>query len=185
MVATYALVTANVLIINVWSKTVGQYNGTQYETLKVIMDICITQFKQESPKTILFCVRDFNDQYDSQGETRRKIVKDVNDIWRKIEKPVELQAYNEKPEKFFTIQVSVLRRFKEERPEKFLQDVSKLREKFVNPKYDGYVFGKQRTEYNLPISDFPQLTQNSWNSIKTNKKLNLPNEKDQLASFRC
>jgi hypothetical protein len=45
MVATYALVTANVLLINVWSKTVGQYNGTQYETLKVIMDICITQFK--------------------------------------------------------------------------------------------------------------------------------------------
>ena len=61
MVATYALITANVLIINVWSKTVGQYNGTQYETLKVIMDICISQFKQDSPKTILFCVRDFND----------------------------------------------------------------------------------------------------------------------------
>lgn len=65
MVATYALVTANVLIINVWSKIVGQYNGTQYETLKVIMDICITQFKQDSPKTILFCVRDFNDEYDN------------------------------------------------------------------------------------------------------------------------
>lgn len=30
MVATYALVTANVLIINVWSKSLGQYSGTQY-----------------------------------------------------------------------------------------------------------------------------------------------------------
>lgn len=61
MVATYALVAANVLIINIWSKSLGQYNGSQYETLKVIMDICLTQFKQESPKTILFCVRDFNE----------------------------------------------------------------------------------------------------------------------------
>jgi hypothetical protein len=30
MVATYSLVTAQVLIINVWSKTIGQYSGTQY-----------------------------------------------------------------------------------------------------------------------------------------------------------
>lgn len=94
MVATYALVTANVLIINVWSKTIGQYNGTQYETLKVIMDICITQFKLESPKTILFCVRDFNPQYDNEAEMTRKITKDVHDIWRKIEKPAQFEAYN-------------------------------------------------------------------------------------------
>lgn len=46
MVATYALAEANVLIINIWNKTIGQYSGTQYETLKVIMDICMTQFKQ-------------------------------------------------------------------------------------------------------------------------------------------
>jgi hypothetical protein len=46
MVATFALIIANVLIINIWSKTVGQYMGSQYETLKVIMDICILHFKQ-------------------------------------------------------------------------------------------------------------------------------------------
>jgi hypothetical protein len=46
MVATYSLITAQVLIINVWAKTIGQYSGTQYETLKVVMEICMTQFKQ-------------------------------------------------------------------------------------------------------------------------------------------
>ena len=68
MVATFALVSANVLIINIWAKSLGQYTGkqvinlgSQYETLTVVMDICISQFKQESPKTILFCVRDFNE----------------------------------------------------------------------------------------------------------------------------
>ena len=30
MVATYALVAANVLIINIWSKSLGQYTGSQY-----------------------------------------------------------------------------------------------------------------------------------------------------------
>ena len=86
MVATYALVTANVLIINIWSKSLGQYTGSQYETLKVIMDICIDQFRQESPKTILYCVRDFNDEYEDEDEIRRKIIRDVNDLWRKLEK---------------------------------------------------------------------------------------------------
>lgn len=87
MVATYALVTANVLIINIWSKSLGQYTGSQYETLKVIMDICMGQFKQDSPKTILYCVRDFNEEFDDEGEIRRKILRDVNDLWRKLEKP--------------------------------------------------------------------------------------------------
>lgn len=87
MVATYALVTANVLIINIWSKSLGQYTGSQYETLKVIMEISMSQFKQESPKTILYCVRDFNADYDDEGEIRRKIIRDVNDLWRKLDKP--------------------------------------------------------------------------------------------------
>lgn len=68
---------------------------------------------------------------------------------------------------------------------KFDEDTGKLREKFVNPKADGYVFAHQKTQFNLPISDLPQLSENAWISIKTNQKLNLPSEKEQLASFRC
>lgn len=40
MVATFALTTAHVLIINIWSKSLGGYTGSQYETLKVILEIC-------------------------------------------------------------------------------------------------------------------------------------------------
>jgi hypothetical protein len=32
--------------------------------------------------------------YEDKYETRRKIIKDVNDIWRKIDKPPEMQQYN-------------------------------------------------------------------------------------------
>lgn len=53
------------------------------------MDICIDHFKQESPKTILFCVRDFNEEYDNEYEIKRKIIHDVNNIWLEIKKPPE------------------------------------------------------------------------------------------------
>ena len=112
MVATYALATAHVLIINIWCKSLGGYTGSQYETLKVIMEICISQFKQESPKTILFCVRDFNPEYDEEGEIRRKIQTDVRKLWREIEKPEHIQQYAEMPEKFFTVEVCCLARYR-------------------------------------------------------------------------
>jgi hypothetical protein len=46
MVATFALSSADVLIMNIWSQTLGQYTGSQYETLTKILEICIEQFKQ-------------------------------------------------------------------------------------------------------------------------------------------
>ena len=65
IVSSFALIFAHVLLVNVSTKTVGQHTGTQYESLKIIMDICISQFKQESPKVVLFCLRDFiRGQYD-------------------------------------------------------------------------------------------------------------------------
>ena len=66
-----------------------------------------------------------------------------------------------------------------------MRDVQKLRERFVDSKSDGYIFAKQKHDYNLPISDLPELSEKSWISITTNHKLNLPNEKEQLAAFRC
>jgi hypothetical protein len=33
---------------------------------------------------LLFCVRDFNEEEEEEGEHRRKISKDVQNIWSKI-----------------------------------------------------------------------------------------------------
>lgn len=67
MVSSFALVSANLLIVNIPEKQLGQHNGSQYETLSLILRICIDQFKQESPKTILFVLRDANPQYTDEG----------------------------------------------------------------------------------------------------------------------
>ena len=139
------------------------------------MEICISQFKQDNPKTILYCVRDFNEQYDNEYQIKGKILRDINDLWDKVEKPVEFEKYEGKSEKFFNVEVVVLRRYREKYPANFLNDVENLRERFVNSESEDYIFKKQKSEFNLPISDLPELSENAWNSIKTNQKLNLPN----------
>jgi hypothetical protein len=53
------------LIVNVWTKSFGTFEGTQYSILTKIMDMSVKMFRQESIKTILFCLRDFNDEIDN------------------------------------------------------------------------------------------------------------------------
>jgi len=83
------------------------------------------------------------------------------------------------------VEVVVLSRYREGKNGKFEEDTIALRNKFVNPQSDGYIFQYQNTKFNLPITDLPELSEKSWSSIRENKKLNLPCEKEQLANFRC
>lgn len=56
----FALALSNVLIVNIWSKSVGTFEGSQYGILKILMEMSLRMFKQEAPKVILFCLRDFD-----------------------------------------------------------------------------------------------------------------------------
>jgi len=46
MVSSFALVSANILIVNIFLKQLGQQEGSQYSTLETVLRICIDQFKQ-------------------------------------------------------------------------------------------------------------------------------------------
>lgn len=48
-----------------------------------------------------------------------------------------------------------------------------------------YLFRNLNHEYNLPLCDVPTLSKNVWNAIIQEKEFNLPNEKEQVSSFRC
>lgn len=113
MVSSFALVGANVLLVNIFEKQLGQHSGSQYETLSIVMRICIDQFKQESPKTILFCLRDANPDYTDEGECRRKVQQDVLNIWKNVwagtKRNAEFDKYQASPERFFTLEVAFLR----------------------------------------------------------------------------
>jgi len=66
-----------------------------------------------------------------------------------------------------------------------VEDVSKLRQRFIDPESQGYLFKKQNQEHNLPVGDMTPLLSKIWVLLTTNKELNLPNEKVQLANYRC
>ena len=68
-----------------------------------------------------------------------------------------MTKYQDSPDKFFVVEVAVLRAFKKANPKNFVEDVKKLRERFVNPKADGYVFKSKKHAHNLPLQDLPQL----------------------------
>lgn len=179
MVGSFALVGANVLLVNIFEKQLGQHSGSQYETLSTVMRICIDQFKQQSPKTILFTLRDFNPNVTDEAECRSKVRADVLNIWKSVftgtKRSADFEKYLTAPERFFTLEVAFLRQYDVDYPEDFKEDVEKLRKRFVNPSDDGYLFKKQKKEYNLPINDMVSLLDKVWKNLTSDKELNLPN----------
>lgn len=90
----YALALSNMLIVNVWTKSFGTFEGTQYSVLTKIMDMSVKMFKQESTKTILFCLRDFNDEIDIIQNIQDQLKREISKIWDGIKKPANLSRHS-------------------------------------------------------------------------------------------
>lgn len=58
----FALAMADVLVINMWTHDVGRSTGSNYDLLKVIFEVNLKLFKQESAKKLVFVLRDFNNK---------------------------------------------------------------------------------------------------------------------------
>ncbi len=69
---------------------------------------------------------------------------------------------------------------------KFAEDVAHLRDRFNKPTAEDYLFntpwhGKKA----VPSDGFPHYALQVWESIKNNSDLNLPSQKEMLATYRC
>ena len=64
--ALFGLIISNILLINVWVQDVGKFSGCNYEILKLIFELNMQFYKKESPKKIIFVIRDFppSENYD-------------------------------------------------------------------------------------------------------------------------
>lgn len=56
-----------------------------------------------------------------------------------------------------------------------------MRERFTNPENEKYYFKDFEYEKNLPIEALSDFIKNIWGTIKENKDINLPNEKEIVA----
>jgi len=176
----FALALADVLIINMWTQDVGRHTGSNYGLLKVIFEVNLKLFKQESAKKLLFCLRDFNPHTNNFESIKGMIRQDIEFIWADIYKPEGFE--DSKAEQFFDFEFKALPH-KEFMPKEFEEECGQLKARFRRDAPDSLF--PPTGEKNIPMDGFPYFVEDTWGVIRENKELNLPGQKQMVATFRC
>lgn len=189
--ALFVLALSEVLIVNVWTQDVGRFNAANMQLLKTVMELDMQLFfgaasgggqsSERMHKTRLLFV--FRDHYavevgGTSVEALSKILtEDVNNIWNSISKP---EAAKGTPVTdyfdldFYALPHKILM------PEKFEAAGAVLKKKFEN----GELF---RKEYNRGVAadGFAAYAESVWETVRANKELDIPSQKEMLAHVRC
>ena len=177
----FALAIADVLLINMWTTDIGRYGASNYGLLKVIFEVNLKLFGQSSAKKLLFVLRDFDDRGNNFERIRQIIDSDISNIWNEIFKPEEYR--NSKPSDFFDFEFCMLphKIFEEE---KFYQKCKDLRDR-LDTRAPNTLFPKTEDGKNVPMDGLSLFMSNTWEKIRTQKELNLPDQRIMVASLRC
>ena len=203
----FALAMSEVLIVNLWTNDIGRYNAANLALLKTVLEVDLQLFfagsteedfgngdvdgvgevdgegkrggrrdRQRFYKTrLLFVLRD---HVETPLDELKKILRtDVDNIWKAIDKPEG--ATNAKVDDFFDIDFFAFPH-KLLMKEKFYQAGQVLKDKF----YSGEVF---KPEYSRMITadGFSTYAESVWNTIRDNKELDIPSQKEMVATVRC
>ncbi|CBZ55359.1 hypothetical protein NCLIV_057820 [Neospora caninum Liverpool] len=178
--ALFALALTDCLCINVWYHSLGNFTASGYGLLKTVMEVNLELFAQDknTPRTLLlFAVRDWAEVMTPLEVVKEKIAREyVERIWNEIKKPAAYE--NSTPYDLFDFQVFGLAH-KFMNPEQFDRDVAALREMWRTslrpPRYSRHV----------PADGFARYATSIWEVIKEQEQLNIPNQKEMLAIYRC
>jgi hypothetical protein len=176
--ALFALATSEVLIINIWEHQVGLYQGANMALLKTVFEVNLTLFGNKNHKTLLlFVIRDHvGTPLENLSNT---LTEDLNKMWNEISKPSSVSS-DVKLSKFFDLEFVGLSH-KLLQPDKFIQDVKSLGDRFLSP-YDIF---QHDYKQQLPMDGWAIYAQNCWDQITSNKDLDLPTQQILVARFRC
>lgn len=203
-IALFALALSEVLIVNVWAQDVGRYNAANMDLLKTVMELDLQLFFGSDPSTstpsspgtdstvaddseqilskqrmhktrLLFVLRDHvSSPFETLCDTLRT---DVNNIWDTISKPKS--AANIPVTDFFDIDFFAL-------PHKILMAAdfedrgSELRRRFQ----EGDVF-EEEYRSGIAADGFSAYAHAVWETIRANRELDIPSQKEMLAHVRC
>ena len=178
----FALAIADVLLINMWTQDVGRYGASNYGLLKVIFEVNLKLFGQSSAKKLLFVLRDFDDRGNNFERITSIINKDVENIWNEIYKPEQFRG--SKPSDFFHFEFSMIpHKIYEE--EKFYEKCKLLRGRFDENAPDTLFPDHGEGKKNTPMDGLALFISHTWEKIRTQKELNLPDQRIMVASLRC
>ena len=60
-----------------WMNDIGRYGASNYGLLKVIFEVNLKLFEQQSSKKLLFVIRDFTESGNNQAHIKMAIGKDI------------------------------------------------------------------------------------------------------------
>lgn len=178
--ALLCLALADCVIVNLWYHSLGNFTASNYGLLKTVMEVNLELFQQDvnCPKTILlFTVRDWFEDLAPLEVIKNKILEDyLYRIWKEIKKSDVVE--NLDINNFFTIEVIGLSHAIITK-EKFERDIIRLRTKWVRE------LRPKQYSRNIPSDGFAQYCNNIWNTIIKQSQLDIPSQKEMLATFRC
>ncbi|RIA79386.1 RHD3/Sey1 [Glomus cerebriforme] len=180
--ALFSMATSNVIIVNLWEHQVGLYQGANMGLLKTVFEVNLQLFQAaRGYKTLLlFVIRDHVGAT-PLANLSNTLTADLERIWQSVSKPEGLEncSINDYFDFMFTALPHKLLL-----PEKFEEDVIKLRERFVNPNHKDFVF-KPNYSKRVPADGFHVYAEGIWDQIMSNKDLDLPTQQELLAQYRC
>eukprot|EP01071_Lankesteria_metandrocarpae_P009151 Lankesteria_metandrocarpae@DN5146_c0_g2_i1.p1 len=177
--ALFSLALADVVVVNMWYHDLGRYTASNYGILKTVLAVNLDLFQQDSdcPKTVLlFVIRDYSKAQTPIERLHAMIYTDIASIWKEITKPSHLNM--SVADDFFHIRlVGLPSAFAN--PSGFAKAVTKLRARWETelspPTYSRKV----------PADGFAHYAQSVWEAILRQSELDIPSQKEMLASYRC
>ncbi|ORY84224.1 protein SEY1 [Protomyces lactucae-debilis] len=181
--ALFSMATSEVLVINMWETQVGLYNGANMGLLKTVFEVNLQTFqknqKQRGRSLLLFVLRDHlgTTPLDSLANT---IKADLSKMWDALAKPegTEQTVISD----YFDLQFVGLPH-KVLMADEFAKQVALLRDRFSDASSNGLF--KPEYHKRIPADGFSHYAKGIWDTILSNKDLDLPTQQELLAQFRC
>lgn len=177
--ALFSLALADCVIVNMWYHDLGRYTASNYGLLKTVLGVNLELFQQQTdaPKTtMIFVIRDYNEKLTPLDKLTEMIEDDIRQLWKETVKP---DIYKESvADHFFTFQTVGLPS-KIERPDSFLSACTAFRDRWLN-EWRPETYSRQ-----IPADGFAFYVQSVWETILRSSELNIPSQKEMLATYRC
>ncbi|OZJ03252.1 hypothetical protein BZG36_03508 [Bifiguratus adelaidae] len=181
--ALFSLATSEVILVNLWEHQVGLYQGANMGLLKTVFEVNLQLFqaqKNQEKTLLLFVIRDHVGTT-PLSNLQATLQTDLERIWYSLSKPEGLEDC--KITDYFDFMYTTLPH-KILMPEKFDDEVAKLRTRFTEPKDPNFVFQPNYSR-RVPADGLHVYCSSIWEKIMSNKDLDLPTQQELLAQYRC
>lgn len=178
--ALFGLAISNLLLVNLWLNDIGRFSASNYEILRTVFELNMQLFNLESPKKIVFVIRDWR-ILENEEHIKFILVKDMHKLWDSIKKTEKQSKINF--DSVFCFEFITLRSFIYEEAS-FIEDVNQFRSRLMDPENPKNLFTGMNFN-NIPIEDLYLYMSQTWRTVAENKDLNIPDQKIMVSNFRC